>query len=436
MPIYHDYHSDSKSSSISTWDQIQISHKSLLPSYQSILCDSAIVESFLSDQPQMQLSADFEQNSDAATIQNATKFLDPDQEKSESLRQIPEITTSEQSKSESAFQILNISSTNQKEEWNSANYEDQKQAEEDELDARRNYCGLDNQNEAVVLQRPPPEPPDLQSPVKKLFPFQTATCQNMKVVAENECGIHTSVEDVAVAKGKVKTEVATSSNARTREAVREATAIGGAASQTLGFSVPIFKTRIVEASITHFMENSNATDLAISGNTEIVDEAGTSVVASATHGGLRACQLRWLVLLIPPPLLGVVFPWNRGSEKEERSPDSWMLSTEKTIRVQRDSEVLRRKLEIGRRLARTEWVSSSTATGICWGRGGDEALALGTVVAGRRGGARASWKGGRGAVEGENQGGQGASGMAVVGDAMEREFGSLGFRMVNVMGNE
>ncbi|MED6216289.1 hypothetical protein PIB30_006229 [Stylosanthes scabra] len=63
MPIYGDYHGDSKNSSISTWDQIQISLKSLLSSYRPILCDSAIVESFLSDQPQTQLSADFEQNS-------------------------------------------------------------------------------------------------------------------------------------------------------------------------------------------------------------------------------------------------------------------------------------------------------------------------------------------------------------------------------------
>ncbi|MED6118681.1 hypothetical protein PIB30_005153 [Stylosanthes scabra] len=58
MPIYHDYHGDSRSSSISTWDQIQISLKSLLPSYEPILCDSAIVASFLSDQPQEHISAE------------------------------------------------------------------------------------------------------------------------------------------------------------------------------------------------------------------------------------------------------------------------------------------------------------------------------------------------------------------------------------------
>ncbi|MED6114559.1 hypothetical protein PIB30_081480 [Stylosanthes scabra] len=96
MPIYHDYHGDSKSSSISTWDQIQISLKYLLPSYQPIPSDSAVVASFLSDQPPKQIYADLEQNSvpefqekeseaeidegDAATIQNATKFPDLYQE--------------------------------------------------------------------------------------------------------------------------------------------------------------------------------------------------------------------------------------------------------------------------------------------------------------------------------------------------------------------
>ncbi|MED6195484.1 hypothetical protein PIB30_038269 [Stylosanthes scabra] len=58
MPIYHDYHGDAKSSSISTWDKIQISLKCLLPSYEPILCDSPVVSSFLSTQ---QICTDFPQ---------------------------------------------------------------------------------------------------------------------------------------------------------------------------------------------------------------------------------------------------------------------------------------------------------------------------------------------------------------------------------------
>ncbi|MED6107656.1 hypothetical protein PIB30_016099 [Stylosanthes scabra] len=55
MPIYGDYHGDFQNSSISTWDQIQISLKILLPSYQPFLSDSAVVESFLTNQNQMQI---------------------------------------------------------------------------------------------------------------------------------------------------------------------------------------------------------------------------------------------------------------------------------------------------------------------------------------------------------------------------------------------
>ncbi|MED6130348.1 hypothetical protein PIB30_000242 [Stylosanthes scabra] len=91
MPIYHDYHGDSTSSSILTWDQIQISLKSLLPTYEPILCDSAIVASFLSDQPQKHISAEpnsVSENSDPE-IDNTDQELttDPTQ-----FYQIQEIT--------------------------------------------------------------------------------------------------------------------------------------------------------------------------------------------------------------------------------------------------------------------------------------------------------------------------------------------------------
>ncbi|MED6225731.1 hypothetical protein PIB30_096474 [Stylosanthes scabra] len=58
MPIYQDYHGDSKDSCISTWDQIQVSLKCLLPTYEAVLCDSPVVSSFLSTQ---QICADFTQ---------------------------------------------------------------------------------------------------------------------------------------------------------------------------------------------------------------------------------------------------------------------------------------------------------------------------------------------------------------------------------------
>ncbi|MED6108706.1 hypothetical protein PIB30_026681 [Stylosanthes scabra] len=116
-----------------------------------------------------------------------------------------------------------------------------------------------------------------------------------------------------------------------------------------------------------------------------------------------------------------VFPWNRGGDGEEWSSACWQWSAEAEYsanaeydakdanRVRRCFEVVRSTLEIGPYPARTAWVSSSTATtlcdtasttaGNCWGRSGDEAPALDTVVAGRRGGAGAPWYGGNDSSE-------------------------------------
>ncbi|MED6165220.1 hypothetical protein PIB30_097493 [Stylosanthes scabra] len=193
-------------------DQIQISLKCLLPSYQSILSDSAVVASFLSDQPSKKICANFEQNSvpensdqriantdqelttdptQLHQIQENTDLdfhfqiqteLAPAYQKPESSRQFPEITTSEQSKSESEFQILNISSTHQEEEWNSVNSEDQKQEDEDELDARRLYRGSNDRSTVVAMQRPPLEPPDLYS-----FEVGDGAPPDLNSIAVGEC---------------------------------------------------------------------------------------------------------------------------------------------------------------------------------------------------------------------------------------------------------
>ncbi|MED6115115.1 hypothetical protein PIB30_087122 [Stylosanthes scabra] len=83
-------------------------------------------------------------------------------QKIESSSQFPKITTLEQAKSELEFQIIKISSTNQAQEKNSVNSEDQKQEDEDALDERSIYCGLEDWNAVIMVQRPPPEPPDLK----------------------------------------------------------------------------------------------------------------------------------------------------------------------------------------------------------------------------------------------------------------------------------
>ncbi|MED6195075.1 hypothetical protein PIB30_034619 [Stylosanthes scabra] len=268
MPIYHDYHGgDSNSSSIYTWDQIQISLKYLLLSYQPILSDSTVVASFLSDQPPKQICADFEQNS-------VSEFQEQESE--------AEI----QAKSESTFQILNISSTNQ-EEWNSANSDDQKQEDEDEdvLDARRIYRGLEDRNEAVVGHRPPPESPDMNTPTEELFPIQTPACRNKTEVAENECGIHSGAEDGAVAKGKAGTESYT--------ARREMPASNGAED---------------------FADKGTESSAEVSASAK---GKWTGAIATVSDGGLRARLLRRFFLLTPPPLLATttIFPWDRVEVK-------------------------------------------------------------------------------------------------------------------------
>ncbi|MED6189407.1 hypothetical protein PIB30_095703, partial [Stylosanthes scabra] len=137
----------------------------------------------------------------------------------------------------------------------SANSEDQKQEDEDELEARRIYRGLEDRNEAVVVQRPPPEPPDLKSSVEELFAMQTRACQNVIEVAENEASRSTEVG--AFAKGK-----------------RIATTLE---------------------------------DIA----TPVEDETTT-----VTNGGLRARCLRRFVLLNPPPLLVAILPWDRDNSEK------------------------------------------------------------------------------------------------------------------------
>ncbi|MED6193369.1 hypothetical protein PIB30_018711 [Stylosanthes scabra] len=79
MPIYHDYHGDAKSSSIFSWDTIQISLKCLLPSYEPVLCDSPVVSSFLSTQ---EICADFTQTC-ASIIETMNNIIREEQQNSD-----------------------------------------------------------------------------------------------------------------------------------------------------------------------------------------------------------------------------------------------------------------------------------------------------------------------------------------------------------------
>ncbi|MED6154921.1 hypothetical protein PIB30_001062 [Stylosanthes scabra] len=146
MPIYHDYHGDSRSSSISTWDQIQISLKCLLPSYEPILCDSSVVSSFLNYQKQPLSFPEFQQSS--VTIHN--------------------------------------------------------RVDEDESDVSSNYQGVFDWSTTVVVQRPPPEPPDLGAfeVSKDEAALGERTSRRPDNMMKTVTVIPSGTEDGAVAKGK------------------------------------------------------------------------------------------------------------------------------------------------------------------------------------------------------------------------------------------
>ncbi|MED6118785.1 hypothetical protein PIB30_005923 [Stylosanthes scabra] len=255
MPIYHDYHGDSKSSSILTWDQIQISLKCLLPTYEPVLCDSPVVLSFLSTQ---QICADFTQTC-ANIIANMNEFktensdptihvhIQPDQDSANQNSEYyireeatiqkaldTNLSTIHQSNPEipseihegkieaqysdstiiefenGATQISEFTSTTTpylNPGTNRSQFKSQNVEDEEEWDARRLYLGSADWNAAVEVQRPPPEPPDLKSLVEDLFAMQSPACQNMIEVTENEYGTHSDAENGAIAKGKVEEEV-------------------------------------------------------------------------------------------------------------------------------------------------------------------------------------------------------------------------------------
>ncbi|MED6160959.1 hypothetical protein PIB30_056239 [Stylosanthes scabra] len=235
MPIYHDYHGGFKNSSISSWDQIQINLKCLLPCYQPIPSDSLDELSVLSDQKQKRLCAEIKEvcNSICATlremIQEEEENSDPEihfqiHPDQESEIQKLEYEIHEKATIQNAINIADPSTIQQtdpkfttsikpqlnSEKQNRSHF--QSQEDEDEFDEKSTCNGLKDQNAAVVAQRPPPEPPDLKSLVEELFTMQMSACQSVIEVVENEYGIHSDAEygihsgaeDDAVAKGKVE----------------------------------------------------------------------------------------------------------------------------------------------------------------------------------------------------------------------------------------
>ncbi|MED6175884.1 hypothetical protein PIB30_082522 [Stylosanthes scabra] len=308
MPIYSDYHGDFQNSNNSSWDQIQASLKILL-SYSLILTNP---------DPEIQNSeAEFDEG-DAATIQNATKFTDP----TTISNPAPEIQTTVQSPEITASKIHNL------------------QEDEDESGGRSIYLGCDDRSATIVVQQPPPEPPDLNS------------------VAVT--GTYSGAEDGAVAKGNVE-DVMTEPNSRNSmdgdEDVKPKTEIGVAViveDRTVRLETELRKTAVVSkvggedkaadlnsGDQAGVVDNGTMSSVKVGASvrgmcTSMTLEGGTrprafvvggecitltsrgvegGAVATVADGGLVMRLLRRFILLTPPPLLAAVLPWDREDRR-------------------------------------------------------------------------------------------------------------------------
>ncbi|MED6183362.1 hypothetical protein PIB30_037193 [Stylosanthes scabra] len=93
----------------------------------------------------------------------------------------------------------------------------QSQEDGDVFDENGIYYGSNDRSVIVVVQRPPPEPPDLNSvavveyePESAVVTAKTGSCKT-EYLRDAMAGIHSGAEDGAVVKGKVYTDIGTSS---------------------------------------------------------------------------------------------------------------------------------------------------------------------------------------------------------------------------------
>ncbi|MED6156966.1 hypothetical protein PIB30_019088 [Stylosanthes scabra] len=287
MPIYHDYHGDSRSSSISTWDQIQPSLKSLLPSYEPILCDSTVVASLLSNS----ICTDFEHIATLHEIQDEN-YSDPESKSKgkEGDRtwwwRTGWIEGDRQSESVIIGDCMRLA---------------RKEGREEELwvplaELPRPWLSESGQNDRVAIgaedaavtkgkpeitdldlaraesvQRPPPKPPHLNPYTAALGDSSTA-----KILVVGRIG---AMDDGG--------EQDTSSNLVSAEEMQP------------------WVTTVVEGELTTGAEVGAS-----------VKEKRRTIVAGVNttmiDGGIWTRQLRRFLSLNPPPLLAAIFPWDRG----------------------------------------------------------------------------------------------------------------------------
>ncbi|MED6196521.1 hypothetical protein PIB30_048248 [Stylosanthes scabra] len=143
--------------------------------------------------------------------------------------------------------------------------------------------GATDLTQVIMVQRPPPEPPDLKSSLEELFTMRMPTGQNVINEAEKENGANCDTKDGAIVKGKVV-------DISSADLTRGSSAVVGA-----------------------FVEG-------------MWTATGRTTAVTVGDRGLRDQQWRQFVLLMPPPLLASIFPWGREETTHtERAANEWLF---------------------------------------------------------------------------------------------------------------
>ncbi|MED6201287.1 hypothetical protein PIB30_093391 [Stylosanthes scabra] len=248
MPIYHDNHGDSKIQPFQPGIKFKSASNACFQAMNLyILYDSLVVSSFLSDQNQQQICADFQQScariiETLHEIQEEEDCTDPvnedlsklDEERLQNYRSrnsnVAEKTKFHQSNPEfpseihegkigvqyldstiselenEPTQISDLTKSTKPDlnsDTNRSQFQRQNDEDEDELDERRLYHGSADWSATIVVQRPPPEQPDLYSvavgghePASSVVTAEAGLCRTKDLM-------HSGAEDGAIAKGNV-----------------------------------------------------------------------------------------------------------------------------------------------------------------------------------------------------------------------------------------
>ncbi|MED6169169.1 hypothetical protein PIB30_019103 [Stylosanthes scabra] len=395
MPIYGDYHGDFQNSTNSSWDQIQANLKILLPSYQPIPSYSRDELSFLSFQKQQRICSEIKEicNNMCATLNEMIQ--EEEQADADNSR------STNTYKSDSRIQYSTTNSSDHKTDpdadpniqaqiqHNSApEINVQIQPDQESENEKSEY----EINEETTIQQTDPE---LTTSIKpQLISAKQNRSQDQKQEDEDELDVRSIYHggfdrSAMVVVDRPLPEPPDLHSLEVGDGEPESTVVTATAGlcRTKNLRHTVTETHcgaevggVAKGKLSMLSMTTTATDLRCGSDVGYVDD------------GLRARLLRRFVLLTPPPLLAAVIPWNRDGEREEWSRGCW------------------------------QWSPSMVE---------------------RRSNAGASWKGGKGAVDGETRGGQCAWWVTIMGErvmaiggAEQRKEGQKRERLQNDEGKE